>query len=329
MHILNSLKSDFFKLSNDNFEAFALKLFQHQSKYNLVYRQYLNHLNIDTENIKYVEHIPFLPIEFFKTHEVVTSDFEPELIFESSGTTGMDRSRHFIDNIEFYQKVAERIFESIYGPLENFHIFGLLPSYLERKNVSLAFMVEHFIHKSKSPMSGFFLNDYERLSKILDRASRDQRKILLIGVTFALLDFAEKYPVDLSGHIVMETGGMKGRREELTREEVHLILSRQFNVSNIHSEYGMTELLSQGYAVEGQHFIAPHWMRILIRDIYDPFTQLENGKTGGINVIDLANMASCAFIETKDIGKISANGAFSVLGRMDNSDLRGCNLMVV
>ena len=272
MHILNSLKSGFFKLNPTDFNRNVLGLFRFQYQNNSVYRKFVSHLDIDTENIKSVGEIPFLPIEFFKTHQVTSLDFQPKVVFESSGTTGMERSKHFVQDVAFYNKVAKTAFESFYGPLNNYHVFGLLPSYLERNNASLAFMVQHFIEKSQSPLSGFFLHNHENLAKNLDIARRGNRKILLIGVTFALLDFSEKFPIDLSGHIVMETGGMKGRREEWTRDEVHRFLKRQLNLESVHSEYGMTELLSQAYCLDGKVFQTPPWMKILIREIHDPFS---------------------------------------------------------
>ena len=286
-----------------------------------------------------MENIPFLPIEFFKQHRVVTGNPGHSIVFESSGTTGQTPSRHFVSDPDLYQQVSETAFNQYYGSPADYHILALLPSYLERKNASLVYMVQHFISLGNSPFSGFFLHHTEVLAHTLKRLSEfdrvARRKVLLIGVTFALLDLAE------SGHdwsflrnipelIVMETGGMKGRREELLREEVHQILTHAFRVEKIHSEYGMTELLSQAYSTGEGIFRQPPTMRILLRDVNDPFSIGSHRRSGGINIVDLANIDSCSFIETKDMGSLTeTEGEFRVLGRFDNSDIRGCNLMVM
>jgi hypothetical protein len=394
------LKQKVLNLKAQDFDDLALEIFRYQAEHNLVYKKYLQHLHIQVDNIKTIEQIPFLPIEFFKTQTVVTGENSIKTIFESSGTTGQNTSRHHVADPDFYLEIAEQIFEKFYGKLTDFQILALLPSYLERNNSSLVYMVEYFIKKTNNPNSGFFLNDYEKLAKILkgdgrkETGERNERpsnrsvgriepkrrshralKTLLIGVTFGLLDFVESgtagvpaagvpaagVPIDLSflkdrkDLIVMETGGMKGRRKELLREEVHEILTKAFHVDSIHSEYGMTELLSQGYSSGEGIFDLPVSMKILFRDVNDPFTYLHNARAGGINVIDLANIDSCCFIETKDLGtafrdsmldvrysefaesqtssiepkrRSHRTSKFKILGRFDNSDIRGCNLMV-
>ena len=355
------LKQKVLKLQAQNFDDLALEIFRFQAQQNLVYQKYLQLLDVKTDNVKKIEQIPFLPIEFFKTQTVFSGNNTTKTIFESSGTTGQNTSRHHVADPDFYLEIAEQIFEKIYGNLADFQILALLPSYLERNNSSLVYMVEHFIKKSNNPNSGFFLNDYKKLAKVLEDGKENQlsmtnsdsstSKTLLIGVTFGLLDFAES-GIDLSflrernDLIVMETGGMKGRRKELLREEVHEILTEAFYVDSIHSEYGMTELLSQGYSSGDGIFDLPVSMKILFRDVNDPFSYVQNARSGGINVIDLANIDSCCFIETKDLGAvfngisslsvspkvISGNfekgNQFKILGRFDNSDVRGCNLMV-
>jgi Acyl-protein synthetase, LuxE len=339
------LKQKVLNLQAENFDDLALEIFRFQAEHNLVYKKYLQHLHIQVDTIKTIEQIPFLPIEFFKTQTVITGENPIKTIFESSGTTGQNTSRHHIADPDFYLEIAEQIFERFYGKLADFQILALLPSYLERNNSSLVYMVEHFIKKTNNPNSGFFLNDYEKLAKVLKENSQlttHNSQILLIGVTFGLLDFAES-SVDLSflkdrnDLIVMETGGMKGRRKELLREEVHEILTKAFHVDAIHSEYGMTELLSQGYSSGEGIFDLPVSMKILFRDVNDPFSYIQNARTGGINVIDLANIDSCCFVETKDLGieireqmiEYSLSPSkFKILGRFDNSDIRGCNLMI-
>ena len=348
MQIAQILKQKVLKTNPQNFDDLALEIFRFQAQHNSIYQQYLQHLSVQIDTIKTIEQIPFLPIEFFKTQMVVTGDNPIKTTFESSGTTGQNTSRHHVTDPDFYLKVAEQIFEKFYGKLANFQILALLPSYLERTNSSLVYMVEHFIKKSNNPNSGFFLNDYENLARVLKNGresspSGGRGGCLLIGVTFGLLDFAESgtagvpaagVPVDLSflqdrnDLIVMETGGMKGRRKELLREEVHEILTKAFHVDAIHSEYGMTELLSQGYSSGGGIFELPNSMKILFRDVNDPFSYVQNARSGGINVIDLANIDSCCFIETKDLGAAIHNSKFKILGRFDNSDIRGCNLMI-
>jgi len=308
-------------------EQFALELFHHQSQHNIIYRNYLQALKIAPAQIKSVAKIPFLPIGFFKRSQVVTGTFDPALVFSSSGTTGSLTSRHHLKNPELYEEVFTAGFRLFYGSPEQYSIFGLLPSYLERKGSSLVTMVQKLIELSGQPDSGFFLDDHEKLAHMLTRNEENGKKSLLLGVTFALLDFAEKYSMPLKNTIVMETGGMKGRREELTREEVTLVLKDAFHLENVHSEYGMTELLSQAYSRGNGIFHAPPWMRVFVRDPSDPLS-CDGAGSGALNVIDLANIDSCAFIATEDLGRLYEDGSFEVLGRMDQADVRGCNLLV-
>lgn len=331
-----ALKERVLNLSPENFEALAMDIFRFQAHNNPVYAAYLANLRVEIQSVKTLKEIPFLPIEFFKTQKIVSGNIEAKTIFESSGTTGQNTSRHLVADPDFYLQIAEQIFEKFYGKLSDFTILALLPSYLERNNSSLVYMVQYFIQQSKSPDSGFYLNNYQELGATMKRISAEKpdKKILLIGVTFGLLDFAEagldlSFLQDFNNLIVMETGGMKGRRKELLREEVHEILTKAFAVDKIHSEYGMTELLSQGYSFGEGIFDLPVSMKILLRDVNDPFN-VENQHRGGINVVDLANVDSCSFIETKDLGSfVTGNQQFRVLGRFDNSDIRGCNLMIM
>jgi hypothetical protein len=280
------------------------------------------------ESIKELKDIPFLPVEFFKNKDIISGPMAPEIVFTSSGTTGMAQSRHPVSDISIYEKSFRRTFELFYGDIEKNTILALLPSYSEREGSSLIYMVDDLIERSRNPSSGYFLYNHNDLYKTLSDLNEKKAPTILIGVTYALLDFAEKYKLDFPELIVMETGGMKGRRGELIREELHEILRKGFGVSAIHSEYGMTELLSQAYSFGNGIFSCPPWMRVLIRDTNDPLTILEDNKTGGINIIDLANINSCSFIATQDLGKRFSDGSFEVLGRFDNSDIRGCNLLV-
>ncbi|ELR69562.1 Long-chain-fatty-acid--luciferin-component ligase [Fulvivirga imtechensis AK7] len=327
---MNSFKSfyqDIFNVNKSNFDELALNIFQYQAVANPVYRSYIENLGINPTHVKEVKQIPFLPISFFKTQQVTTGSWAAEAVFESSGTTGQVTSKHFVKDKQFYLKNAHYIFRYYYGDLSQFHILALLPSYLERVNSSLVMMAEHFIELTGSSYSGFYLNNHDQLLETIERIN-DNRKILLIGVSFALLDLAERYNPNLSGVIVMETGGMKGRRKEMIREELHNELKEGLNVEKVHSEYGMTELLSQAYSHDQGVFHTPQWMKIILRDVNDPFDLDVRKSSGGINIIDLANIDSCAFIETQDVGKMSPGGGFEVVGRFDNSDIRGCNLMV-
>lgn len=322
---VSKIRKKIFSDDTFHFDEVALELFHVQYTYNPVYKQFVDYLKINTAKVQSVQQIPFLPIEFFKTHPVILENAAPQKIFESSGTTGQITSKHFVADLQLYEESFQKAFQQFYGNMEDYSILALLPSYLERDTSSLVYMVNDLIQKSKNPASGFYLNNLDELAKAI---SSRQKNTLLIGVTFALLDFAEQFPMDLSDVIIMETGGMKGRREELTREEVHGILKNAFQVSAIHSEYGMTELLSQGYSKGNGIFETSRWMKILKRDIYDPFNVSENKGRGGLNVIDLANIYSCAFIATQDFVNICNEKEFEVLGRLDNADIRGCNLMV-
>lgn len=343
MNFIKSFKEKLQTLNPDEFEAVALALFRFQAAHNPIYALYLQYLGVKPNNIEQLIKIPFMPIEFFKYHQIITTEISPThtqhththtqqasqpTIFESSGTTGQQASRHYVLDLPFYLQMAEQIFERQYGKLENYHILALLPSYLERQTSSLVYMVQHFIGKA-APESGFYLYNHALLAEKLALLQQSNKKVLLIGVTFALLDFAEAYSLPLPNTIIMETGGMKGRRKELLRQEVHEILCKAFQTTAIHSEYGMTELLSQAYSKGQGIFEFSKTLKILLRNLNDPFDLSLDAKSGGINVIDLANVESCAFIETKDIGSIDqTNNTFQVLGRYDNSDIRGCNLMV-
>lgn len=329
MSTLNGFRERLYGINANSFADIALGLFQYQAAHNPVYGRYLRALGVDVNAVTSVEDIPFLPIEFFKSHRLITGNWTPCGYFESSGTTGILSSRHFYPDDLFYPTHAIRNFELFFGDVKQYHLFALLPSYLERKNSSLVTMMNHLIQQSKSPLSGFYLYNTEEMLRQIRLAQKMQdRKIMIWGVSFALLDLADAHSPDLSGSIIIETGGMKGRREEITREALHEQLMRSFGVDKIYSEYGMTELFSQAYTRGNMSFYPPPWMRVLIRDIYDPFNTLPEGKTGAINIIDLGNVHSIAFIETSDLGRRHADGSFEVLGRMDNSDIRGCNLMV-
>ena len=336
------LRQQIIDLNPSGFESLALQIFQYQAKFNPVYNQYLSYLKIDTDKINCLTGIPFLPIQFFKNHTIKSgTPAEPTVIFESSGTSGTATSRHALYDAPLYKSVSSSIFKQNYGQLNDFHLLVLLPSYLERNNSSLVYMMQHFIDEADSPYSNFYLhNTDEMMERLLDLSQNpDGRGILLMGVTFALLDLAESginfsFLKNISNLKIMDTGGMKGRRQELLREEVHDILKASFGVSEIHSEYGMTELLSQSYSQGDGLFTPGNTMRILLRDVNDPFSvfdhNLSGSKTGGINVIDLANLDSCSFIETQDLGRFGTEpGTFYVMGRFDNSDIRGCNLLVL
>ncbi|PUZ27220.1 acyl transferase [Chitinophaga costaii] len=322
------LMEEVFSVTATGFEALALRLFRQQYQENSLYRAYVDALHIHPGAVLSVLQIPFLPIQFFKTHPVTSGEFTPALVFESSGTTQTVNSRHLVKEAAWYERSFMQGFEHFYGPVEDYVVLGLLPAYLERKHSSLVHMVNAMIGKSRHPESGFYLYEHQQLAARLQALEARGQKVLLIGVTFALLDFAELYPLSLQHTIVMETGGMKGRREEWTREEVQGYLKIRLGVPVIHAEYGMTELLSQAYSKGQGIFDTPAWMKVLLRDESDPFQLYDHSAAGVINVIDLANRYSCAFIATDDIGKLHADGRFEVLGRLDNSALRGCSLMV-
>ena len=315
--------------SKEEFTNVALNIFKHQFKNNKVYRSFCDLLYIHPSDVQTIEQIPFLPIQFFKTKNVISSTNHIQEIFSSSGTTGSITSKHLVTDLSWYEKSYLNGFKHFYGNIEDYVVLALLPNYLERKGSSLVYMVDDLIKKSKHSQSGFYLNNLDELAKKLIELDKKGQKILLIGVSFALLDLIEKYKFNLKNTIVMETGGMKGRRKELIRNELHTILGDGFGLNIIHSEYGMTELLSQGYSKGNGVFNCPPWMQFLTRDTEDALTILPKGKSGGINVIDLANYNSCSFIATQDLGKAHANNSFEIIGRFDNSDIRGCNLMVL
>lgn len=315
--------------SPEDFRKLSLEIFKYQAEYNPVYRDFIYNLGKDPESVNSLLDIPFLPVEFFRNHTVTTGKTTVQAIFESSGTTGVSASRHHVADLTIYEKSFLSGFRYFYGEPRDYFFAVLLPSYAERGNSSLVYMADRLIKESHDKRSSFFLRDIDNLSKVLKQVKEENKKALVIGVSFALLDMAENFPDDYSGIMFVETGGMKGRRKEITREELHSVLKQAFNLEAIHSEYGMTELLSQAWSKGEGLFRCPPWMKILIREINDPFSVSElPGKTGGINIIDLANINSCSFLSTGDVGKLHENGSFEISGRFDNSDLRGCNLLV-
>jgi phenylacetate-coenzyme A ligase PaaK-like adenylate-forming protein len=323
-------KKVIFNINNETeFREQALEVFRNQFENNKVYRSFCDLLYVHPSDVKNIEQIPFLPIQFFKTHEVLTSEKPIEQVFTSSGTTGSLTSRHLVTDLSIYKHSFRKGFQSMYGNIEDYVILALLPSYLERNGSSLIYMVNDMIAQSKQAESGFYLNNLNALSDTLKKADDIGKKVLLIGVSFALLDLVERNQFNLKNTIVMETGGMKGRRKEIVRNELHNILKKGFGVNDIHSEYGMTELLSQAYSTGNGIFNCPKWMAVLTRDTEDALTIKQQGKTGGINIIDLANVNSCSFLATQDLGRTFSDGTFEVVGRFDNSDIRGCNLMVL
>jgi phenylacetate-coenzyme A ligase PaaK-like adenylate-forming protein len=314
--------------NSKEFEKLALDIFRFQAEFNPVYNRYLELMALNPLKISCLEEIPFLPIEFFRTREVISGELEAEIVFESSGTTGDNRSRHYIVDSSLYQESFNRCFQYFFGTPDHYCILALLPSYLERQESSLVYMADHLIRSSNHPASGFYLDDLNGLSEKLKQLESAGQKSILLGVSFALLDLAEKHAMPLKQTIVMETGGMKGRRKELTRQELHSILSDAFSLKSVYSEYGMTELLSQAYSKINGIFHCPPWMKVSIRDPYDPLSAIRRESSGGINIIDLANIHSCSFLATQDLGKTAPDDSFEVLGRFDNSELRGCNLMI-
>ena len=309
------------------FERYAIQLFQYQSTQVPVYQEYLQHLKIDANKINQIQSIPFLPISFFKTHTVFSAGIKPILTFESSGTTGTNTSRHLIGSDWIYKKSILEGFEKFYGSPKNWSFLALLPSYLERSNSSLVYMLKVLMEASGHSQNGFYLNNQQELANALKENERLGQKTWLIGVTYALLAFAELFPMPLKNSVVLETGGMKGRRKELTRQAVHGYLKEAFGVASIHSEYGMTELLSQAYAAKDGIFKTPPWMKVFGRDLYNPLQLVNVGESCCLNIIDLSNQESCAFIATDDLGVIYEDGTFIVNGRVDNSDIRGCSLL--
>ena len=321
---------DIFTISSQKqFEKTALKVFRFQYENNRVYQEFCNFLGTDAQKVKSLQQIPFLPIQFFKSHKVVSNENAVQETFTSSGTTGIMTSKHFVTDVSLYEESYRKGFSQFYGNIEDYVVLALLPSYLEREGSSLIYMVEDLIKMTNNSESGFYLHNHEELIEKLTRLDNAGQNVILIGVTYALLDLIETKKFQLQNTIIMETGGMKGKRKEMIREELHEQLCQGFGVTAIHSEYGMTELLSQAYSLGNGVFECPSWMQILIRDTEDALTYVDAGKTGGINIIDLANINSCSFIATQDLGKKNPNNSFEVLGRFDNSDIRGCNLMVV
>jgi len=309
-----------------NFENQALELFKKQFEYNPTYRSFCDLINKTPGDTSDLSQIPFLPISFFKTHRIIIGSKEPTHSFESSGTGGI-QSTHYVQDIELYEQSFLTCFKQFYGNIDQYAIVGLLPGYLEKPNSSLVYMVQRLIEASKNPDSGFYLNQYQDLQNLLETREASNKKTILFGVSFALMDFAENHPCHIPSTIIIETGGMKGKRKELVREELHHILKQNLGVDQVHSEYGMTELLSQAYALKNGIFHSPSWMRVLVRNPNDPFDVKHSGR-GCLNIIDLANKNSCAFIATDDLGKVYQDGSFEVLGRFDTSDIRGCNLMI-
>lgn len=324
---MKDIENRIFHVTNEHFDSLALEVFLLQYRLNPLYQSYVNALHTDVNSVRSLTQIPFLPVGFFKTHEVKTTAFHEAVVFESSGTTQSLNSKHYVKNISLYTKSFTRGFEKFYGHAGDWCILGLLPSYLERKNSSLVMMVDELIRLSNHPQSGFYLYEHEKLNAVLAALELKGTRTLLIGVTFALLDFAEKYPRPLKHTIVMETGGMKGRRKELTRQETHEFLMNQFGLTAVHSEYGMTELLSQAYSKGQGRFEPVPWMKVLLRNEDDPFDVTTKG-SGIVNLIDLANIYSCSFIATDDVGTVFEDGSFEISGRRDNSDIRGCSLLV-
>ncbi len=318
--------------NNSDFGELALETFRFQHSGNKVYRTFCDLLLVDPEKVTALAHIPFLPIGFFKSHRVVSGAFPDACVFESSGTTQTGNSKHHVKSLDLYTDSFMACFRLFFGDPADWCILSLLPSYLERGHSSLVMMADALMKSSGHPQSGFYLDQFGRLHDTLQQLELAGQKTILLGVTFALLDFSEQYPMDLRHTIVMETGGMKGRKREMTREEVHAQLKKQFGLAAVHAEYGMTELLSQAYSFGNGLYRTPPWMRVLLREEEDPLSVRATGNgaeaSGIINIIDLANRYSCAFIATDDLGRLHKDGSFEVIGRIDNSDIRGCSLMV-
>ena len=317
-----------FKITDYNsFNDQALKIFHLQYRDSEVYRKYVNHLGIDTGDIQSIEQVPFLPLEFFKSQKVICRNLTAEIVFHSSGTTGHATSKHFVADKNLYHESFTRSFELFYGDPTQYCILALLPSYLENENSSLVYMMNKLIKLSGDSRSGFYLDQYDLLLENLEKVYKE-KTVILLGVSYALLDLIERHSLDFPELIVIETGGMKGRRLEIIREDLHKSLKEGFGVSSIHGEYGMTELLSQAYSMGNGFFHTPPWMHVMVRDLHDPFAYLPQGKNGPLNIIDLANVHSCSFLATQDLGRVNADGSFEVLGRVDNSDVRGCSLLL-
>ena len=315
-----------FKIKSElDFKLNSIDLFKRQFNNNLIYNQYCKLLKIKLSDVKELNDIPFLPIQFFKTHKIISNQNKISHIFKSSGTGGI-KSINYVSNINNYIKSFRTCFEMFYGPIKNYVFLGLLPSYIEQKNSSLVFMVNNFIETSNHSESEFYLDNYNKLSSVLKDLGNKKKKIILFGVSYALIDFAKKYPVEMKNLIIVETGGMKGRKKEITRDELHLTLKKAFGTNHIHSEYGMTELFSQAYSFKNGKFINPPWMKTLIRNINNPLMVSKFGR-GAINIIDLANEHSCAFVATNDVGEVFKNKSYTISGRISEAEIRGCNLM--
>ena len=312
--------------SEENFKNICFEIFNFQMDYNPIYSAY-SEIILKGKDPNKLADIPFLPISFFKEEQIICQGQKIEEIFLSSGTSG-NQSKHLVSDLSIYKKSFRKAFELYYGDIKDYCILSLLPNYREREGSSLIYMVDNLIKNSQYPESGFYLNDYQKLSHTLSKLEKEKKKTILFGVSYALLDLAKEFPQKLNSTIIIETGGTKGKRKEYLKEELHKILKNSFNLRTIHSEYGMTELLSQSYSKGNGIFKSPPWKKIFIRDVNDPLSFVEKEKTGGINIIDLANLYSCPFIATQDLGKLYEDGSFSVLGRFDNSDVRGCNLLI-
>lgn len=326
---MGEIEQRIFEVDERSFEQLALEVFQYQAQHNEVYRRYIELLKIDYSSISKIDEIPFLPISLFKTHTVYAGVGAPEATFSSSGTTGVETSKHNVAKLSVYETSFLNGFKLFYGNPKDYCILALLPSYLERQGSSLVYMVQRLIEESGHKSSGFFLNNHDELVRILLEQEKINQPTVVVGVTFALLDLANRFTLNLSNTVVMETGGMKGRGKELVRSDMHDILKKSLGIKSVHSEYGMTELLSQAYSKGDGIFETPPWMKVLTRDPYDPFSLMSFGQSGAINVIDLANIYSCSFIQTDDLGMVYPNGTFAILGRMDGSQIRGCNLLVL
>lgn len=326
--MIPSFVNNLFELNAANFSKAAHETFHFQYKENEVYHSFCRSLHIAAADIPQNKQIPFLPISLFKTHKIASTVFQPEAVFESSGTSQTVQSKHFVKSLDLYEQSFISGFVNTYGNPENWCFLGLLPSYLEKGNSSLVYMIKVLMDESQHPGNGFYLHNYTQLYDALKLQEINGQQTMLFGVTYALLDFAERYQQKLYNTTIIETGGMKGRREELTREEVHARLKKSFGVQTIHSEYGMTELLSQAYSTGNGIFHCPPWMKVLVRDEDDPFHVATKGR-GAINIIDLANIYSCSFIATDDVGEVYEDGSFTILGRLDNSDIRGCSLLAL
>lgn len=330
MKQISDIESKIFEIKSDSdFKELAISVFQFQYENNSIYKSFVDSLKIKPESILEIQDIPFLPIEFFKTKSIICNEIKPDAIcFSSSGTTGQTISKHYVNSISVYEQSFTKGFQLFYGDIKDYCVLALLPSYLEREGSSLVYMANQLIKDSEHDLSGFYLNNLDELVETIFELKKQNQKTILLGVSYALLDLADKNVQLNENFIVMETGGMKGKREELTKEALHNTLKENFKIKTIHSEYGMTELLSQSYSIENGIYKTVPWKRILVRDVNDPFSYVTFGKTGGLNVIDLANIYSCSFIETKDLGKLHSDNSFEIVGRFDVSDLRGCNLLI-